>query len=218
MNLRANEGIKEISLTKHFTKLLHELEYCSEDEQKQKITEFNGLLDEMGTKEMYSIFTLSIFNRLDKMIEEKKLGMENVIVLLKRMGFNQITKSVLINSFFRSDLHKRFEKMIIDENEKKEGKNEKLLVDLCECYLLFYSGVFSSKMLSLCVPCLLKFALKKEEREKVQKEVEMALLALSCIDVICIIEQRLYLNEIKEIIEYHQKHHKLTRLAYQSAW
>eukprot|EP00770_Monocercomonoides_exilis_P000423 MONOS_420.1-p1 / transcript=MONOS_420.1 / gene=MONOS_420 / organism=Monocercomonoides_exilis_PA203 / gene_product=unspecified product / transcript_product=unspecified product / location=Mono_scaffold00007:27207-27823(-) / protein_length=132 / sequence_SO=supercontig / SO=protein_coding / is_pseudo=false len=131
MNLRANEGIKEISLTKHFTKLLHELEYCSEDEQKQKITEFNGLLDEMGTKEI-------------------------------------------------------FEKMIIDENEKKEGKNEKLLVDLCECYLLFYSGVFSSKMLSLCVPCLLKFALKKEEREKVQKEVEMALLALSCIDVICV--------------------------------
>ncbi|KAH7828552.1 uncharacterized protein MONOS_4964 [Monocercomonoides exilis] len=32
------------------------------------------------------------------------------------------------------------------------------------------------------------------------------------------IRQELYLDEIKEIIEYHQEHQNLTRLAYQSAW
>ncbi|KAH7823003.1 uncharacterized protein MONOS_18630 [Monocercomonoides exilis] len=32
------------------------------------------------------------------------------------------------------------------------------------------------------------------------------------------IEQRLYLKEIKEIIQYHQKHHNLTQLEYQSTW
>eukprot|EP00770_Monocercomonoides_exilis_P008024 MONOS_7982.1-p1 / transcript=MONOS_7982.1 / gene=MONOS_7982 / organism=Monocercomonoides_exilis_PA203 / gene_product=unspecified product / transcript_product=unspecified product / location=Mono_scaffold00289:23244-23948(+) / protein_length=235 / sequence_SO=supercontig / SO=protein_coding / is_pseudo=false len=30
--------------------------------------------------------------------------------------------------------------------------------------------------------------------------------------------KELYINEIKEIIEYHQEHHNLTRIAYQSAW
>eukprot|EP00770_Monocercomonoides_exilis_P004692 MONOS_4670.1-p1 / transcript=MONOS_4670.1 / gene=MONOS_4670 / organism=Monocercomonoides_exilis_PA203 / gene_product=unspecified product / transcript_product=unspecified product / location=Mono_scaffold00126:89428-90290(-) / protein_length=255 / sequence_SO=supercontig / SO=protein_coding / is_pseudo=false len=32
------------------------------------------------------------------------------------------------------------------------------------------------------------------------------------------IEQELHLSEIKEIIQYHQEHHNLTRLACQSAW
>ncbi|KAH7819524.1 uncharacterized protein MONOS_7594 [Monocercomonoides exilis] len=67
------------------------------------------------------------------------------------------------------------------------------------------------------MPCLLKVALKKEENEETQKEVEIALLALSNIE--CYeMNKELYLSEIKEIIKYHQEHQNLTRLAYQSAW
>ncbi|KAH7820362.1 uncharacterized protein MONOS_2267 [Monocercomonoides exilis] len=107
--------------------------------------------------------------------------------------------------------------MIIDENEKKKDeKDERLLIDLCECYLtLGYD--FPYELHSICVPCLLKTALKKEESKETQNETEMALLALSKA-VCCFIEQELNLNEIKEIIKYHQGHRNLTQLAYQSAW
>ncbi|KAH7818786.1 uncharacterized protein MONOS_9551 [Monocercomonoides exilis] len=71
---------------------------------------------------------------------------------------------------------------------------------------------------SIIVPCLLKAALRKEESKEVQKEAEMALLALSSIRENKFVEQELYLNDIIEIIEYHQEHRNLTRLAYQSAW
>ncbi|KAH7825141.1 uncharacterized protein MONOS_17473 [Monocercomonoides exilis] len=73
-------------------------------------------------------------------------------------------------------------------------------------------------MLSINLPCLLKVALNKEENEETQKEVEIALMALNNIGYDKFIEQKLYLDEIKEIIKYHQKHFNLTRLAYQSAW
>eukprot|EP00770_Monocercomonoides_exilis_P012717 MONOS_12660.1-p1 / transcript=MONOS_12660.1 / gene=MONOS_12660 / organism=Monocercomonoides_exilis_PA203 / gene_product=Uncharacterized protein Reut_A2532 / transcript_product=Uncharacterized protein Reut_A2532 / location=Mono_scaffold00716:694-1730(+) / protein_length=329 / sequence_SO=supercontig / SO=protein_coding / is_pseudo=false len=106
---------------------------------------------------------------------------------------------------------------MIFEEEKKEEKNEKLLVDLCECYLLL-GNQFNSELIFICVPCLLKAASKKEESEEAQKEAELALLALNNIAMWKFIEQKLYLKEIKEIIEYHQEHHNLTRLAYQSAW
>eukprot|EP00770_Monocercomonoides_exilis_P008046 MONOS_8004.1-p1 / transcript=MONOS_8004.1 / gene=MONOS_8004 / organism=Monocercomonoides_exilis_PA203 / gene_product=unspecified product / transcript_product=unspecified product / location=Mono_scaffold00290:36590-37633(-) / protein_length=309 / sequence_SO=supercontig / SO=protein_coding / is_pseudo=false len=98
--------------------------------------------------------------------------------------------------------------MIIEEEKIKEEKNEKLLVDLCECYLLL-NGCASSELISICVPCLLEAALKKDESEETRKEKEIALLALSHID-----RQELYLNEIKENILYHQEHHNLTQLAY----
>ncbi|KAH7822173.1 uncharacterized protein MONOS_4021 [Monocercomonoides exilis] len=107
--------------------------------------------------------------------------------------------------------------MIAKEDEKKEGKDEKLLADLCECYI-FLSYNFPPSLLSFCVRCLIKVALNKEENEEAQKEVEMALLALSHIDGYYKIEKELYLNEIKEIIQYHLEHHNLTHLAYQSAW
>eukprot|EP00770_Monocercomonoides_exilis_P004211 MONOS_4192.1-p1 / transcript=MONOS_4192.1 / gene=MONOS_4192 / organism=Monocercomonoides_exilis_PA203 / gene_product=unspecified product / transcript_product=unspecified product / location=Mono_scaffold00108:32884-33974(+) / protein_length=324 / sequence_SO=supercontig / SO=protein_coding / is_pseudo=false len=88
--------------------------------------------------------------------------------------------------------------MIIEEDEKKEGKDEKLLVDLCECYI-FLSCKFTHELLSICVPCILKVALRKEGNEESQREVDFALLALSN-------------------IKFHQEHHNLTLLAYQSAW
>ncbi|KAH7823790.1 uncharacterized protein MONOS_1871 [Monocercomonoides exilis] len=74
------------------------------------------------------------------------------------------------------------------------------------------------EFLTICVPCLLKVALNRKEDKDIQKEVEMALLALSSIYDHYEIERELYLNEIKEIIKYHQEHRNLTRLAYQSAW
>ncbi|KAH7818540.1 uncharacterized protein MONOS_3780 [Monocercomonoides exilis] len=46
----------------------------------------------------------------------------------------------------------------------------------------------------------------------------MALLALRQVEEYDIIERDLFLDKIKEIIQYHQKHHNLTHVAYQSAW
>eukprot|EP00770_Monocercomonoides_exilis_P013111 MONOS_13055.1-p1 / transcript=MONOS_13055.1 / gene=MONOS_13055 / organism=Monocercomonoides_exilis_PA203 / gene_product=unspecified product / transcript_product=unspecified product / location=Mono_scaffold00772:16133-17180(-) / protein_length=329 / sequence_SO=supercontig / SO=protein_coding / is_pseudo=false len=107
--------------------------------------------------------------------------------------------------------------MIIDENKKKKEKNEVRYLDLCECYFLL-NKLFSSELLSICIPGLLKVALNKEKSEETQKEVELALLAMGVIEIDQKIEKDLYLNEMKEIIIYHQEHHNLTRLAYQSAW
>eukprot|EP00770_Monocercomonoides_exilis_P009669 MONOS_9621.1-p1 / transcript=MONOS_9621.1 / gene=MONOS_9621 / organism=Monocercomonoides_exilis_PA203 / gene_product=unspecified product / transcript_product=unspecified product / location=Mono_scaffold00403:21445-22596(+) / protein_length=293 / sequence_SO=supercontig / SO=protein_coding / is_pseudo=false len=107
--------------------------------------------------------------------------------------------------------------MIIDEYAEKEEKSEKLLTDLCECYLTLGDDL-SSELLSICVPCLLKVALNIEENEKAQKEVEIALLALSNISKFYEIKKELYLNEIREILKYHQEHRNLTQIAYHSAW
>ncbi|KAH7823182.1 uncharacterized protein MONOS_17621 [Monocercomonoides exilis] len=102
--------------------------------------------------------------------------------------------------------------MIDDEEKKKEKRNENLLTELCESNVLLNVGA-SSQLISVCVPCLLKAALKKEENEEAQKEKEMAFLALSCHDEFYEIEKELYDNEIKEIIQHHQEHRNLTRLA-----
>ncbi|KAH7826221.1 uncharacterized protein MONOS_8319 [Monocercomonoides exilis] len=107
--------------------------------------------------------------------------------------------------------------MIFEEEKKKEEKDDYLLVDLCESFVLLNDEFTSTEFLSICVPCLLKVALRKEEIEEVQKEVEMALLALSSIrdnDI----EKELFLDDMTEIMKYHQEHRNLTRLAYQSAW
>ncbi|KAH7827146.1 uncharacterized protein MONOS_7986 [Monocercomonoides exilis] len=107
--------------------------------------------------------------------------------------------------------------MIIDENEKKsEEKNERRLIDLCECYVSLGHD-FPPELLSICVPCLLKVALNKEENKETEKEAEIALLGLTTFGL-SFIQQKLYLNEIKEIIVYHQENHNLTRLAYHCAW
>eukprot|EP00770_Monocercomonoides_exilis_P006194 MONOS_6164.1-p1 / transcript=MONOS_6164.1 / gene=MONOS_6164 / organism=Monocercomonoides_exilis_PA203 / gene_product=unspecified product / transcript_product=unspecified product / location=Mono_scaffold00190:82399-83137(-) / protein_length=199 / sequence_SO=supercontig / SO=protein_coding / is_pseudo=false len=108
--------------------------------------------------------------------------------------------------------------MIDDENKKKEEKNEKLLVDLCELYIMAYELAIPGSMLFICLPCLLAAALNEEESEEAQKDVEMALFALSNIGKYDEVERESYLIEIAEIIEYHQEHHNLTQLAYQCAW
>ncbi|KAH7818703.1 uncharacterized protein MONOS_18008 [Monocercomonoides exilis] len=208
--------MQETGVIEKFTELFNELEDCDEDNQKQKIEEMNTLTEKMDREELKSIFTLELFNEIHQMIEEKKLQLGNAILLLKHVGYWK----VLINTYFlcfkKSLLNERFERMILEEEKKRNEKNEILLDDLCECCFLLKDR-FSTELLSICVPCLLKAASKKDENEETQKEVEMALLALSNLRFIKI-EQELFLNEIKEIIKYHQEHHNLTHLAYQYAW
>ncbi|KAH7829707.1 uncharacterized protein MONOS_4074 [Monocercomonoides exilis] len=79
-------------------------------------------------------------------------------------------------------------------------------------------GITSKEIVLISVPYLLKVALNKEKSEETRKEVEMALLALRNIDKFTYLKEKLYLSEIKEIIQYHQEQRNLTRLAYQSAW
>eukprot|EP00770_Monocercomonoides_exilis_P005495 MONOS_5467.1-p1 / transcript=MONOS_5467.1 / gene=MONOS_5467 / organism=Monocercomonoides_exilis_PA203 / gene_product=unspecified product / transcript_product=unspecified product / location=Mono_scaffold00159:45167-47076(-) / protein_length=469 / sequence_SO=supercontig / SO=protein_coding / is_pseudo=false len=196
-------------ITKKFTD-------CGKVSQKHYIIELNRLIEEMDEEELKSIFTIELLDTIYRMIEEKKLSVENVIALLKQAGYCKMLKKFFLCSFDESLLSKRMSGMIIDENEKKEGKNERLLVDLCECYL-FLCCYCPSQLSSICLPHILKAALNKEENEEAQKEVEMALLTLSNIGF-CEVPKELYISEIKEIIKYHQEHHNLTQLASLSAW
>ncbi|KAH7828453.1 uncharacterized protein MONOS_14725 [Monocercomonoides exilis] len=175
----------------------------------------NEQMEEMNKDKFESVFSEELFNKIHQMIEEEKLSMRNAILLLKHIGYCNVLKSIWICSFEKSLLNKRFEKMIIEEEKKKEEKDEKHLADLYECFIPL-SFDFAQGLILMCVFCLLKVALKKEEEEETQKEVEMALLALSSIQ--CDVKNELYANGIKEIIQYHQKCGNLTRLAYQSAW
>eukprot|EP00770_Monocercomonoides_exilis_P007522 MONOS_7483.1-p1 / transcript=MONOS_7483.1 / gene=MONOS_7483 / organism=Monocercomonoides_exilis_PA203 / gene_product=unspecified product / transcript_product=unspecified product / location=Mono_scaffold00256:60785-61860(-) / protein_length=338 / sequence_SO=supercontig / SO=protein_coding / is_pseudo=false len=116
-----------------------------------------------------------------------------------------------------SSLRKKFDEILIEEEIKKEDRNEKTRSDLCECCILL-NCLFLSESISNYVPNLLKATLNKVENEDAQKEVEIALLALNNIAYYYDIEKALYLNEIKEIMKYHMDHRNLTPLAYQSAW
>ncbi|KAH7821157.1 uncharacterized protein MONOS_6363 [Monocercomonoides exilis] len=207
----------ENGATKTFFKLFSELEDCKEEEQKVKIEEINGVIDGMDKREFISIFTKEQFDKMYKMIEENKMSMENAILMLKHIGYLKELKFISNLSFERSLLSKRFEEMIADGNEKKYTKNEKLLADLWECHLLNKCNVTSNETLNTYIRRLLKIASNKEGKEEIRKEVEMALLALSNVKFYRILK-KLYLEEISEIIQHHQKHRNLTQLAYQSAW
>ncbi|KAH7823154.1 uncharacterized protein MONOS_4767 [Monocercomonoides exilis] len=191
---KSNDDVQGPSLANKFSKMFSELEHCTESEQKAKIEEMNGLVEEMNKKEL------------------------RTILLLKHVGYCNVLKNVWNPCFDSSSLGERFQKITEEEEKKEKEKNEKLLTDIYECNLLFYSGVPSSELLSICIPDLLKVALKKEESEAKQKEVEIALLDLSRIGKFYEIEKELYLKEITEIIKHQQKHRNLTKLAYQSAW
>ncbi|KAH7828247.1 uncharacterized protein MONOS_17249 [Monocercomonoides exilis] len=200
-----------------FSKMFSDLENCSSDERESKVCEFVKWMNEMDEKEVEYLVSEETFFKVNNMFEEKKLSQDNIIHLLKYMGIN---KSLITNfgtRFEYTPLPKRLEKIIVDEEKKKEGKNEKLLIDVCECSLLLINEP-STKLLSICVPCLLKAALKKDESADTQKEVEIALLTLGNLKNWDAIEKEMYLKEISEIIKYHQEHRNLTRLAYQSAW
>ncbi|KAH7818833.1 uncharacterized protein MONOS_17983 [Monocercomonoides exilis] len=207
-----------MSITEMFTALFDGIEECDEEEQMQKIQEMNGLIDEMNEEEFKSNFTKECFNKIDKMIEEKTLSWGNAIMLLKHVGCCKELKSFFCYSFDDSLLSERMKEMIIEEERRIEEKNERLLVDLCECFTLLNFYIIPDEYRSIIVPPLLKAASKKEGNEETQKEVKMALLALSHVNTYFKIEQELYMNEIKAIIEHYHERHNLTQLAYQSAW
>ncbi|KAH7827295.1 uncharacterized protein MONOS_615 [Monocercomonoides exilis] len=206
-------------IAKKYSELFDELEHCAEIEQKQKIKAMNILMNEMDEEEFNYVFTTELYNKINKMNEEKKITMGNAFYLLKSIGYCKALKSLWIDDFKMSSLSKKFENMIVKEEKKvKEGKNEKLLTNLCECYILL-NDRFSSGFLRICIPCLLKAALKKDESKETQKEVETALMTLNCIEHWGKEElELLNMNEIKEIIKYHQKCGNLTCLAYYCAW
>ncbi|KAH7822491.1 uncharacterized protein MONOS_17669 [Monocercomonoides exilis] len=177
-NDRCEKGVQAMTRTEQFSKLFCELEGCRKDEQMQKIEEMNRLIEEMDEEEFQTVFTVERFNEMGKMIEKKTLSLESAILLLKHVGYCKMLKMYFVNSFDNSSLSKRIEKMITKEEKKTKEKDEKLLIDLSESYL-FLGYFFSTKLISICVPYLLKVALKKEGNEEAQKEVEIALLALS---------------------------------------
>ncbi|KAH7820299.1 uncharacterized protein MONOS_6273 [Monocercomonoides exilis] len=202
--------------TERVNEMFYDLAHCNEDKQKQIIEEMNKQFDDVILKNNYFPFTKELFNKIDKMIEDKKLSMENTVILLKCIGYCNALKNMDVDFYF-SELRERVEKMIIEKDKEKEEKDEKFLIEICECYL-FLNDISHSKLLSICVPRLLKAASKKEENEEAQKGVEMALLALSSIHFFEYVKKELFLDEISEIIQSNQEHRNLTHLAYQSAW
>ncbi|KAH7817108.1 uncharacterized protein MONOS_18680 [Monocercomonoides exilis] len=202
--------------TKKFNELFCELEHCNEEEQRQKIEEMNEIVDEMNGYEFKFIFKTKLFEKIDKMIEEKKLQLGNATWILKHIGYCVVLKNVWNRCFEESLLNKRLSNMIIYEEKKKDEKNKILSDDLCECHLLLNKCV-SSELAIICVPCVLKAVLHKEKEEESQRDVEIALLAFRNTKY-DFFRQELYLKEITEIIKNHQEHHNLTQLAYQSAW
>ncbi|KAH7815775.1 uncharacterized protein MONOS_18694 [Monocercomonoides exilis] len=184
--------------------------------QKRIIEDLNLLIEGMNKEEFNFVCTEKLFIKISKMIVEKKIQVEKAILVLKHMGYLKMLKSISGLRNGACILCARFEIMIEKEEKKKKEKDEKLLLDLYECCLLLEDGIVS-KLLQVCVPCLRKAASNREENEEVQKEVEMALLALSNIKY-DEVRNDLYLNEIKEIIVYHQELWNLIQLAYQSAW
>ncbi|KAH7829528.1 uncharacterized protein MONOS_18565 [Monocercomonoides exilis] len=215
---KCENGVQTMTRAEKFSKLFCELEHCTEDEQEQIIIEMNELIDTMNEDEYYSVSSTELFNKICKMIEERKMSIKNSVLLLKFMGYCKALKTLYDLHFEESSLRTNFEKMIIDESKKKKEKKEKLLVDLCECNLMLNEYVMSEELLSVCVQCLMKVASSREKREEEKKQVEMALLSLSYSGCWNNMAKDLHFDEIKEIIQYHQEHNNLTQLAYQSVW
>eukprot|EP00770_Monocercomonoides_exilis_P011041 MONOS_10989.1-p1 / transcript=MONOS_10989.1 / gene=MONOS_10989 / organism=Monocercomonoides_exilis_PA203 / gene_product=unspecified product / transcript_product=unspecified product / location=Mono_scaffold00525:40999-42473(+) / protein_length=451 / sequence_SO=supercontig / SO=protein_coding / is_pseudo=false len=207
---------KKIPTTERFSELFDKLGYCAEIELKDRIEELNEAMEEMNEEELKTVFTKEMFDKIFNMYVEMKLSMKNVLYLLKNIGYWKIMKYTWVDSFKKSSLSKVFKKVISDEVMIKRERNEKLWVDLCECHLFLNNGTFIN-FISICVPYLLKVALRKEKDKENQKEVEMAFMALRCFGYDKM-EQELFLDEIKDIIQFHQKHRNLTHLAYQYAW
>ncbi|KAH7831322.1 uncharacterized protein MONOS_16954 [Monocercomonoides exilis] len=73
-------------------------------------------------------------------------------------------------------------------------------------------------MLHICVRCDLKVTLKKEEKEEVQKDVEMALLTFRNIDNYSVVIEEVNMKEMTEILKFNQEYYNLTQLTYYFAW
>ncbi|KAH7828863.1 uncharacterized protein MONOS_17230 [Monocercomonoides exilis] len=204
-----------VTLKNNFFKLFSELEHCTERVQKQKVLEMNGIMFQLHDDDLKSIFTVELFTGIFNMLKDKKKSFLNALLLLKYVGFWKVMKGISLD-FTNKSLLKELKKMIIKEKDMKEKRNEKLLTDLCECIMMIFYQSLTGELHALSVSLLLKVALKKGNDKKTREEVEMALLALNGISKP--LEQKYYLNEITDIIQYHQEHHNLTCLANQSAF
>ncbi|KAH7823852.1 uncharacterized protein MONOS_1108 [Monocercomonoides exilis] len=179
----------------------------------------NKLIEEMDECEFNRVFSEELFDKMHKMILEKKLSMENACLLAKHIGHYKALKEIWFHNIETSSLNKSFE-MTIEEEARKRKMNGKLLTDLCESHLLMQnrSVDLRKELLLIYVRCLLNAASSKEEDEETQKEVEMALFALNNMNEFCEVKGALHFKAIAEIIKYHQEHRNMTRIAYHSIW
>ncbi|KAH7826575.1 uncharacterized protein MONOS_17377 [Monocercomonoides exilis] len=174
-------------------------------------------MNKINIKELESFYNDDVYYIIEEIMKGKKISLENFILISKRVGYLKALKRVHVSFTCDSWLRYQFKTMIIDE-EKKEDMNGNLLVDFCECYALLFGIYETDEFLSICLRCLLKVSSNKEKNEETQKDVEMALLSLSELSNVKEARKELYLNQIVEIIKYHQEHRNLTQLAYQSTW
>eukprot|EP00770_Monocercomonoides_exilis_P012794 MONOS_12738.1-p1 / transcript=MONOS_12738.1 / gene=MONOS_12738 / organism=Monocercomonoides_exilis_PA203 / gene_product=unspecified product / transcript_product=unspecified product / location=Mono_scaffold00727:1869-3451(-) / protein_length=381 / sequence_SO=supercontig / SO=protein_coding / is_pseudo=false len=211
-------GVKP--LPDELKKLFSELKQYKGDEQRQKIQEIYSFLVHNDYEVSKSATTGTTFEEIDEEMGKNNLCLENSIILLKGIGFCKLLKGVHFLGFIDCPLHDRFEKLLLEEENKKEEKNEKLMIGLCECFLALFENQHrvSKDTVNICICCVMKVAMRKEEDEKTQKEVEMALLALGNVRYFECEDGVKFFDKTEEIIKYHQEHHNLTRLAYQSAW
>ncbi|KAH7825171.1 uncharacterized protein MONOS_17476 [Monocercomonoides exilis] len=201
-----------------FLELISQLNDHSNEEQKGIISKINESLAKMNEEVLLEIDGKFIYDKIDKMIEDEKISIENALLLLKCIGYWELMKMCKCPFFENYSLNIRLERLITEEYLKKEDKNEKLLIDLCECYLLNRRDHASMKLLRVFLPCLLNAALNKDVSDENRNEAELALLALNNIGEGKELGKEWFLDEITEIIQYHQEHHNLTCLAYLSAW
>eukprot|EP00770_Monocercomonoides_exilis_P012718 MONOS_12662.1-p1 / transcript=MONOS_12662.1 / gene=MONOS_12662 / organism=Monocercomonoides_exilis_PA203 / gene_product=unspecified product / transcript_product=unspecified product / location=Mono_scaffold00716:4992-6454(+) / protein_length=395 / sequence_SO=supercontig / SO=protein_coding / is_pseudo=false len=76
-----------------YTEMLFQLRNYSAEEQTQRVGEMNSLMDQMGEDEMDN-HASKVFEEFCRMIEEKKVSLENTISLMKRVGYANIMKSI----------------------------------------------------------------------------------------------------------------------------
>ncbi|KAH7820963.1 uncharacterized protein MONOS_17776 [Monocercomonoides exilis] len=197
--------------------MLLKLESCPYDERKQTITKMCRMVSNMDKEELKLVIENNIFNTIENMVENKKIALECLFPLLKEIEYWKEMKNIWSLHFEESLLCQRFEKMIVDEIEKKDGKNEKFLINLCERYLLL-NDVFSSDLASISIPYLFAVASSKEENEEIQREVEIVLLIMCNLIDADGIEKDLFSNGLADLVKYHKQHHNLTHVSYESAW
>ncbi|KAH7832412.1 uncharacterized protein MONOS_9324 [Monocercomonoides exilis] len=178
----------------------------------------NEQVEKMNYRELESILIDKVYFEVDKNIEEKRLSVENALLLLKQLGFNKKLKWNENMNYDYSVLRVRFESMIDKEDQKKEEKNERLLLDLCESHILLSERYISRESLKACLHCIMNVVLKKEENEEMKKDVEIALLGLSNSHILTEAENELDLYKITEIIKIHQHHRNLSLASFLSAF
>ncbi|KAH7822233.1 uncharacterized protein MONOS_17707 [Monocercomonoides exilis] len=201
-----------------FSKLISGLRNFNKTDQKEIIKELESVMKAMDKNELKGALTVGVFEEIKRMIEDRKLGSDNDYLLMKCIGYWKAMKNIVICNFGKSSLCKRFELMIFEEMNKKEGKNEKRLIGLYESYYLLSDDSIHENLAPIITSCLLKVASDKEESPETEKEVEMALLALSEGSRGILVKGAQHLQEITRIIFHHNDHRNLTQLAFQCAW